>query len=126
MSLTSSGIDIYQRFELEVLTPKKHLLVDSFLPSPESLPSTVTPLPPPPLPAVSEEESDFMARLEAREPDVAQRTDIVGDERYVQRLLRGPGVVHAAVALDVAVAIVSDGPGLHAPSIRPVRAYAVR
>lgn len=67
MSLTSSGIDIYQRFELEVRTPKKHLLVDSFLPSPESLPSTVTPLPPPPLPAVSEEESDFMARLEARE-----------------------------------------------------------
>lgn len=69
MSLTSSGIDIYQRFELEVRTPKKHLLVDSFLPSPESLPSTVTPLPPPPLPAVSEEESDFMARLEAREPE---------------------------------------------------------
>lgn len=69
MSLTSSGIDIYQRFELEVLTPKKHLLVDSFLPSPESLPSTVTPLPPPPLPAVSEAESDFMARLEAREPE---------------------------------------------------------
>ncbi len=67
MSFTSSGIDIYQRFELEVRTPRKRLLVDAFLPSPESLPSTVTPPPPPPLPAVSEEEASFMARLEARE-----------------------------------------------------------
>ncbi len=69
MSPASSGIDIYQRFELEVRTPRKRLLVDAFLPSPESLPSTVTPPEPPPLPAVSEEEADFVARLAARESE---------------------------------------------------------
>ena len=71
MSLTSSSLDIYQRFELELRTPRKRLLVDAFLPSPDSLPSTVIPPPPPPLPAVSEEEAGFIARLEAREPEPA-------------------------------------------------------
>ncbi len=60
------GLDIYQRFEIEVRTPKKRLLVDAFLPPAESLPSTVAPPPPPPLPATSPEEAAFLARLEER------------------------------------------------------------
>ncbi len=45
---TGSGLDLYQRFELEVRTPKRLLLVDAFLPAPESIESVVTPPPPPP------------------------------------------------------------------------------
>jgi len=48
--MAASGKDIYQRFELEVRTPKRRILLDAFLPAPESLPSSVTPQAPPPLP----------------------------------------------------------------------------
>jgi hypothetical protein len=44
----ASGLDLYQRFELEVRTPKRRLLVDAFLPAPEDIESVVTPPPPPP------------------------------------------------------------------------------
>ena len=48
--MAATGKDIYQRFELEVRTPKRRILLDAFLPAPESLPSSVTPQAPPPLP----------------------------------------------------------------------------
>jgi hypothetical protein len=65
-----SDLDIYQRFELEVRTPKRRLLLDAFLPSPDALPSVVAPPPPPPpLPGVSEEEAGLLARLGPREPE---------------------------------------------------------
>ncbi len=52
-----SDLDIYQRFEREVRTPKRRLLVDALLPPPESIESVVTPPPPPPpLPGESPEE----------------------------------------------------------------------
>ena len=41
--MAASGKDLYQRFELLVRTPKKRTLLDAFLPSPETLESTVTP-----------------------------------------------------------------------------------
>ncbi len=52
-----SDLDIYQRLEREVRTPKRRLLLDAFLPPPESIESTVMPPPPPPpLPGESPEE----------------------------------------------------------------------
>jgi hypothetical protein len=72
MTAGRSDLDIYQRFELEVRTPKRRLLLDAFLPSPDALPSTVAPPPPPPpLPGVSEEEAGLLSRLGAREPEEA-------------------------------------------------------
>jgi len=43
--------DIYQRFELVVRTPKRRILLDAFLPAPQTLESSVTPKEVPPLPA---------------------------------------------------------------------------
>lgn len=59
--MASPGRDIYQRFELQVRTPKKRTLLDAFLPAPESLESSVTPQAPPPLPVpeMSPEEMSF-------------------------------------------------------------------
>jgi hypothetical protein len=48
--VAAGGKDIYERFELEVRTPKRRLLLDAFLPPPETLESTVTPPAPPPVP----------------------------------------------------------------------------
>jgi len=48
--VAAGGKDIYERFELEVRTPKRRLLLDAFLPTPESLESSVTPPAPPPVP----------------------------------------------------------------------------
>lgn len=59
--------DLYQRFELAVRTPKRRLLLDAFLPAPESLPSWVAPPPPPPVPALSPEEAGLLARLDRDE-----------------------------------------------------------
>ena len=60
--------DIYQRFEIAVRTPKRRLLVDAFLPAPETLESAVTPPPPPPLPEAVAEDLGVLARLDAGEP----------------------------------------------------------
>src|SRR5437773_11789048 len=47
MPRSDQAADLYRRFEIEVRTPKRRLLVDAFLPPPESLPSAVAPPPPP-------------------------------------------------------------------------------
>jgi hypothetical protein len=48
--MAADGKDIYQRFELAVRTPKTRALIDAFLPSPDTLESSVAPEAPPPLP----------------------------------------------------------------------------
>ena len=60
--------DIYQRFELQARTPKKRILVDAFLPAPETLAPTVAPQAPPPLPVpdMTQEEINMFRR---REPE---------------------------------------------------------
>ena len=60
--------DIYQRFELQVRTPKKRILLDAFLPAPETLESTVAPQLPPPLP-VPEMTPEEMNMFRRREPE---------------------------------------------------------
>jgi hypothetical protein len=62
--------DLYQRFELEVRTPKKRILLDAFLPDPGTLPSVVAAPVPPPLPEMPPEEAHFFRRQdeEADEP----------------------------------------------------------
>jgi len=62
-----SMIDLYQRFELLVRTPKKRLLLDAFLPAPDALPSAVTPPPPPPMPDLSPDEVGMLSRLDREE-----------------------------------------------------------
>ncbi len=67
--MPSSDLDIYQRFELEVRTPRRRLLVDALLPSPESIPSVVAPLPPPPrLPGEGPEEINLGSLRDREEP----------------------------------------------------------
>jgi type IV secretory pathway VirB10-like protein len=60
--------DLYQRFEIQVRTPKKRTFLDAFLPAPESLESTVAPSTPPPLPVpeMTPEEANMFRR---REPE---------------------------------------------------------
>jgi len=74
--VAASGKDIYQRFELEVRTPKRRILLDAFLPAHESLPSSVTPQAPPPLPVpqMSPEEMNlYRPRERDEEPPAEDR-----------------------------------------------------
>ena len=74
--MAASGKDIYQRFELEVRTPKRRTLLDAFLPAPESLPSSVAPQAPPPLPVpqMSPEEMNlYRPRERDEEPPAEDR-----------------------------------------------------
>ena len=74
--MAASGKDIYQRFELEVRTPKRRILLDAFLPAPESLPSSVAPQAPPPLPVpqMSPEEMNlYRPRERDEEPPAEDR-----------------------------------------------------
>lgn len=66
----SAEPDIFQRFEREVRTPRRRLLVDSLLPPPESIESAVTPPPPPPpLPGEPPDEARLFARLETQDTE---------------------------------------------------------
>lgn len=66
--------DIYQRFEREVRTPARRLLVDNLLPPPETIESAVTPPPPPvPLPGEAPEEERLFARLEAQDTEPEEK-----------------------------------------------------
>jgi hypothetical protein len=70
----NAELDIFQRFELEVRTPKRRLLIDALLPSPESIASAVTPPPPPPpLPGESVDEMRAFARLEEQAPEPEEK-----------------------------------------------------
>ncbi|HEU4402556.1 MAG TPA: hypothetical protein VFT43_10675 [Candidatus Polarisedimenticolia bacterium] len=66
--MANDARDIYQRFEAEVRAPARRLLLDAFLPSPETLASAVAPPPPLPMPEPSADEMGAFARLEAEEP----------------------------------------------------------
>ncbi|MBI1950297.1 MAG: hypothetical protein HYS34_02920 [Acidobacteria bacterium] len=72
--MAAPGKDIYQRFELEVRTPKRRILLDAFLPAPESLPSSVAPQAPPPLPVpeMSPEEMNLYRPREREEEPPAE------------------------------------------------------
>lgn len=72
--MAASGKDIYQRFELLVRTPKRRILLDAFLPAPESLPSSVAPQAPPPLPGpeTSPEETNLYRPRERDEEPPAE------------------------------------------------------
>ncbi len=64
-----TDLDIYQRFERELRTPKRRLLLDAFLPAPESIESAVAqPPPPPPLPGESAEEFGRLSLRDREEP----------------------------------------------------------
>ena len=71
--MASDGKDIYQRFELQVRTPKKRAPLDAFLPAPDSLESSVAPqLPPPlPVPEMTPEEANMFRRREPQEDEPA-------------------------------------------------------
>src|SRR5947208_16839955 len=71
--MATDGKDIYQRFELQVRTPKKRALLDAFLPAPETLESSVAPRLPPPLPApeMTVEEANMFRRREPEEGEPA-------------------------------------------------------
>ena len=74
--MAASGKDLYQRFELQVRTPKKRTLLDAFLPAPESLESSVAPQAPPPTPMAEmspEEMSFYRPRDRDDEPAEAPR-----------------------------------------------------
>lgn len=64
---TGTDGDLYQRFELEVRTPSRRLLVDAFLPAPDALPSAVAPAPPPPPMIFQTDELGALARLDLDE-----------------------------------------------------------
>ncbi len=69
--MAPDGKDIYQRFELQVRTPKKRILLDAFLPAPALLPSSVAPEVPPPLPIpeMTAEEANMFRRREPEEDE---------------------------------------------------------
>ena len=61
-------LDLFQRFEIEVRSPRRPMLLDAFLPAPETLESTVAPPPAPVVPEMPGEEIGALARLETAEP----------------------------------------------------------
>ena len=67
--MAADGKDIYQRFERAVRTPKRRALLDAFLPSPDTLESSVAPETPPPLPVpeMTVEEANMFRRREPEE-----------------------------------------------------------
>jgi len=71
--MASDGKDLYERFELQVRTPKKRILLDAFLPSPETLgPSVASQLPSPlPIPDMTPEEINMFRRREPEEDEPA-------------------------------------------------------
>ena len=71
--MASDGKDLYERFELQVRTPKKRILLDAFLPSPETLgPSVASQLPSPlPIPDMTPEEINMIRRREPEEDEPA-------------------------------------------------------
>jgi hypothetical protein len=71
--MAPDGKDLYERFELQVRTPKKRILLDAFLPSPETLePSVASQLPPPlPIPDMTPEEINMFRRREPEEDEPA-------------------------------------------------------
>lgn len=75
--MARDGRDLYQRFEIQVRTPKKRTPLDAFLPPPESLESSVAPSVPPPLPVpeMTPEEANMFRRREPEddEPEPAPK-----------------------------------------------------
>jgi type IV secretory pathway VirB10-like protein len=71
--MTPDAKDIYQRFELQVRTPKKRILLDAFLPAPGTLESTVAPQLPPhlPIPEMTPEEANMFRRREPEDDEPA-------------------------------------------------------
>jgi hypothetical protein len=69
--MTPDKKDIYQRFELQVRTPRKRILLDAFLPAPETLEPTVSQqLPAPvPVPDMTAEEINMFRRREPEEDE---------------------------------------------------------
>ena len=69
--MATDGKDIYQRFELQVRTPKKRTPLDAFLPAPGALESSVAPQGPPPLPVpeMTVEEANMFRRREPEEDE---------------------------------------------------------
>jgi hypothetical protein len=62
--VAGSVLDLYQRLEREVRVPARRLLVDAFLPPPETLESTVAPPPPPPPLPGETDEMELLSRLD--------------------------------------------------------------
>ncbi len=61
--------DLFQRFERTIRTPRRRLLIDAFLPPPETIASAI----PPPVPAFSAgtaEQSGFVQQLREKEPSL--------------------------------------------------------
>ena len=109
--MAAAGKDIYQRFELEVRTPKRRTLLDAFLPAPESLPSSVAPKAPPPLPVpeMSPEEMNlYRPRERDEEPPAEDR------KPRAQRRKAAPKKKDAPKSLqdEVAEFMNRDGAGL--------------
>src|SRR5206468_8870610 len=73
--MTAERKDLYERFELQVTTPKKRILLDAFLPAPETLEPTVAPQAPPPLPVsdMTPEEINMFRRREPEEEEPAPK-----------------------------------------------------
>jgi len=71
--MATDGKDLYERFEIQVRTPKKRILLDAFLPSPETLePSVASQVPPPlPVPDMTPEEINMFRRREPEEDEPA-------------------------------------------------------
>ena len=72
---TTSSLDIYQRFEREVRTPRRRLLLDAFLPDADSLPTAVAQPPPLPIPESPAPTISLSERLEAEIPSPPPEPD---------------------------------------------------
>jgi len=71
--MTAERKDLYERFELQVRTPKKRILLDAFLPAPETLEPTVASQAPLPLPVpeMTVEEANMFRRREPEDDEPA-------------------------------------------------------
>jgi hypothetical protein len=98
--MAPEGKDIYQRFELQVRTPRKRILLDAFLPAPETLEPTVAPQLPPsmPIPDMTVEEINMFRRREPEEDEPAPAPKPRSKKKAAAKKMEAPKSLQDEVA----------------------------
>ena len=83
-------LDLFQRFELEIRTPKQPLLIDAFLPAPDTIASSI----PAPVSIAAEQAAQpqgFVQQLRAKDPQPAHEEPQAPPHKPKKSAESGPG-----------------------------------
>jgi hypothetical protein len=111
--MSDPSLDLYLRFERELRTPRRRLLVDAFLPPVETIESAVPPPPPPPEP-FAEPTRGVVQQLRGEDPVP------VPEPRPRRRRRRDAAEPHRSLQQEIDEFMNRDGTAL-APDVDPER-----